>query len=235
MEAARRAARDGEARRGKDARQRELCRIISEREALHVKLQHLRDEVRLVEANIEAVALREEQLLSEMVGQSDSDLDDSDDTDSEGPSMRFCLPGTGTTATPSSGPVYFELEGSDAAKLIGLTPRQPRVVNMSPSSGEQPPSARGGEDYEDCFELGVAKCRLCGARFPLDVDSIQRHSRSCFRTSDDKLPLMGRCSTCGEQMPLTMKAVEAHRCSCVVRRQAKLGAPRTGQTQPGGR
>mmetsp|Transcript_11760 Transcript_11760/g.33255 ORF Transcript_11760/g.33255 Transcript_11760/m.33255 type:complete len:227 (-) Transcript_11760:115-795(-) len=189
--------------RDKDARQSELCQIIAGREALQVKLQNLRDEVRLCEANLEALALREQQLLSEMVGQPLDDLDDADDSDSGG---------TGTTETPCSGPVFYELEGTDLA-AGGLPSQQPCFVDLSPNLNGHVLSPREGEDYEDSFELGVAKCRHCGSRFPLDVDAIERHSKSCSRSSDRSLPLTGRCAGCGLHLPLTMEAVEAHRCS----------------------
>lgn len=245
----------------KDARQRELCQIIAGREALQARLQQLRDDVQLCEANLEALALREEHLMSQMVGEPMDDFDDPDDTDTGG------IESAGTTATPSSGPVFFELEAEQGNEprqaeqgnddgWSGLSECQPccfvemsprltprassRFVDMSPSSGDRRRASHGGEDYEDSLELGVAKCRLCGARFPLDVGAIERHSRTCSRISDDALRLTCRCSTCGEQLPLAMEAVEAHRCSRAPStasrcRPDKLGVQRPGQKQPGAR
>mmetsp|Transcript_11457 Transcript_11457/g.26061 ORF Transcript_11457/g.26061 Transcript_11457/m.26061 type:complete len:231 (-) Transcript_11457:297-989(-) len=218
---------------GKGDRQRELCQIIAGREALQVRLQQLRDEVRLCEANLEALVLREERLMSEMVGEPNTDPDDPDDTDHGG------VESIATTATPGSGPVFFELEADhmNDEGWSGSTPERPCTVALSPSSNERPLAAQGGEEYEDALDLGVAKCRLCGARFPLDAVTIENHARVCSRTSGAAMPLIGRCSGCGEQLPLTVAGVEAHRCLATAAtmrwRREKQGAQRLGQKQPG--
>merc|ERR1712007_150427 len=82
-------------------------------------------------------------------------------------------------------------------------------------------------DWEDCLDcIGIAKCHLCGLKFPLDVDTIEQHSIECelLHSSaeetdahvDESTPLQrkrrGRCQSCGEVLQLDADSIGAHTC-----------------------
>mmetsp|Transcript_25722 Transcript_25722/g.85799 ORF Transcript_25722/g.85799 Transcript_25722/m.85799 type:complete len:123 (-) Transcript_25722:54-422(-) len=74
--------------------------------------------------------------------------------------------------------------------------------------------------------LGVARCRQCGIRLPLDVAAIEEHCRHCFAGDPEveeealaaeeealaaERALYGKCSQCREE--LLLSAADTHVCA----------------------
>eukprot|EP00420_Gonyaulax_spinifera_P030177 CAMPEP_0197881164 /NCGR_PEP_ID=MMETSP1439-20131203/8742_1 /TAXON_ID=66791 /ORGANISM="Gonyaulax spinifera, Strain CCMP409" /LENGTH=246 /DNA_ID=CAMNT_0043500753 /DNA_START=1 /DNA_END=738 /DNA_ORIENTATION=+ len=208
--------------RDRDALKYELSETITDRKAFERKLRDLQAEVRLCEASLEALVQRERWLVREIAA-----------TPAAPPAkVEDFLEGRGTGPT---GPVFFELEGGGgpaggpaSESPCTVTATQGAAVHeLSMCSEEENVTeiedvttdgsvgtSICGEDYEESLELGVAKCRHCGLRFPLDMETIEQHSKSCSRDMDTSSQAAGRCSECGERIPLTVRGVEAHACAC---------------------
>lgn len=217
---------------------RELSDTVTERQAFETRLQQLRAEVRLCEASYEVLAQRERWLLQEVT----SALDLRHASQGEGEpstSLEDFLAGGGARPSRglagSGGPVFFELEGdasmdpnldADAGGSTGSgagAKAGPVAIDFSDSEGGDGGYGSGGDMEEVLDHVGVARCRQCGLRLPLDVAAIEEHCRSCYgnaalseaKAAEEealKQGLYGRCCHCGEVLPLTDEGVERHVC-----------------------
>merc|ERR1711924_248956 len=63
--------------------------------------------------------------------------------------------------------------------------------------------------------VGVARCKYCNCRLPLDMDKIEEHSEECrrLREAEDAAKVC-RCHRCGQQIPSNMDAIENHTLVC---------------------
>eukprot|EP00811_Abedinium_folium_P006196 NODE_15703_length_1035_cov_5.428414.p1 GENE.NODE_15703_length_1035_cov_5.428414~~NODE_15703_length_1035_cov_5.428414.p1 ORF type:complete len:245 (-),score=64.10 NODE_15703_length_1035_cov_5.428414:79-813(-) len=90
------------------------------------------------------------------------------------------------------------------------------------------------EDWEEAIDhMGISRCRLCGLRCPLDVETMERHSLECEalrkrRVTDvdeSAMSPVGMCKRCGTALPLDTDAIERHSQVCA-------GLAPDEQTQP---
>merc|ERR1719203_2710351 len=72
-----------------------------------------------------------------------------------------------------SKPVVFELEKEGSPKGAANRPLVPKISELIPCTPRQM------EDWEHGLECSVAKCGVCGMKFPLDVGAIEQHSLEC--------------------------------------------------------
>merc|ERR1711988_463355 len=52
---------------------------------------------------------------------------------------------------------------------------------MGPSAGSALPAPCMQSEWEDSIGKDTATCSVCGLKFPLDAESIDRHSRMCSK------------------------------------------------------
>jgi len=172
--------------RGRDALQRELAETVVERKAFESRLRRLCAEVQLCEASHEAL-LQKERWLREKAAEFPSEvatpaartgqverLDSLEDFLADPGSTSRSAAAASTRTT--SGPVFFELEEDDVDDVP--------LDDPSPSATKGAGAAATQNHHEDAEEaldyLGVARCRQCGIRLPLDVVAIEEHTRHCF-------------------------------------------------------
>jgi len=195
--------------------QRELNETTNERQAFEVRLRQLRAEVRLCEASYEALLQREQYLIKEA-------------NSMPAPAGNQLPPPQGEL-----GPRFFTIEGGAVSSdTFSVAFDDDSPVNggtdgdwwddESPEGGK---SFDDGQDMEEVLDhVGIARCRQCGIRLPLDVTAIEEHCRTCFDTEEalDSDPeeespppdgLLGRCAICGKELPLTPEGIENHVCN----------------------
>merc|ERR1712137_1075840 len=147
---------------------------------------------------------------------------------------------TEKTAEPDQsclGPVMFELwrgisdvDSTCMDNVSDITDNEDiedELTTPPEESDEVDKKPRRSTDWEDGLDcIGIAKCRLCGLKFPLDVDAIEQHSRECelLHNSveetdahvDERTPLRssrrGMCQSCGEVVELDADSIDAHTC-----------------------
>eukprot|EP00927_Polykrikos_kofoidii_P026650 TRINITY_DN23695_c0_g1_i1.p1 TRINITY_DN23695_c0_g1~~TRINITY_DN23695_c0_g1_i1.p1 ORF type:complete len:207 (-),score=57.50 TRINITY_DN23695_c0_g1_i1:277-897(-) len=78
----------------------------------------------------------------------------------------------------------FEISCKEDAPGEEATPTAEVVTTSSAAAAENPPLAPAkaavGEDWERGLDsFGVAKCGVCGLKFPLDVKEIEKHCLEC--------------------------------------------------------
>lgn len=256
--------------RDRDSLQQELAETVAERKAFEARLRQLRAELGLCEASREALlqkerflrqeaaaagqaaaAAREAAIAATAVERLDS-LEDflahpgSRASPAAAVSSAASSPVAVTPAaaarpaagSPGSGPVFFELEEDDDAGDAVLVEQCPDMVEADACAI----APLGQEDAEEALDyLGVARCRQCGLRLPLDVAAIEEHCKHCFlgdEVEEEDEPeevLRGRCSLCGEELPLTADGVGRHICpanSAASKNSVVGGSPRRKGTLP---
>lgn len=110
------------------------------------------------------------------------------------------------------GPVMFQLEGQHD--------RQHGHFNFS--DGEDDDTSVCGscaDPWEDGLDsIGIAKCRLCGLKVPVDMESIEKHSKECPNSEHERGELLGKCHACGMLLPLNTEEIERHLNVCVMKK-----------------
>lgn len=192
--------------------QQELDETVGERQAFETRLKQLRAQIRLCEASYEALLQRERLLTQEVAA---ADL-----ARGGGP-----LP---PLAPVAAGPRFFTMAGE--GDISGTSQGAPEITSFSGDGDwwddeetSQHDSHDEGQDMEDVLDhVGVARCRQCGIRLPLDVTAIEEHCSTCFDTAEDvdadsegaaQEVLYGKCCHCGKQMPLSTEGIENHACT----------------------
>lgn len=79
-------------------------------------------------------------------------------------------------------PLFFHLGAHEDSPMVQGSPAAPREV----ASALPARSSRQIEDWERGLEsFGVAKCGVCGLKFPLDVGAIEKHCLECEGAQKD--------------------------------------------------
>lgn len=180
---------------------------------LNAQLKSLQAKVRECEQTWQQLAKKEARLQNDLAAQQDGlEAEDSDGADGRLRSPR------------KSEPVVFnlqELQDSSGHQIQTFFDLECGPVSMS--DGEDDDDL---DDWEDGLDaLGIAKCRLCGLKLPLDIDTIDKHSKECEQArargsecrpcdSSELLSGAGRCKRCGELIPLDVDAIEHHSKVC---------------------
>lgn len=218
--------------RDREEVERELAEVRGERRVFEVRVRQLQAELRLCEASQKALSQLEQRLLREAKqvaavsttprpsAQAEDDGTNADvasefNTAEHSPDRG--ARGELRVASPSTGPVYFDMEepGSDQMSEHGSD-----ADAAEGGQSEQVGGFGGGSDPDDDYEemldhLGVARCAQCAVRLPLDVAAIEEHCQNCFAAPVEELAaeeamLQGKCAQCGEQILLS--AATSHTC-----------------------
>lgn len=115
------------------------------------------------------------------------------------------------------GPVRFQLEGQDD------TPNHRQEGHFNFSDGDDDDGSAGGDSCADPYEdgldsIGIAKCRLCGVKVPVDMESIEKHSKECTHSEHERGELLGKCHACGMLLPLNTEEIERHQNVCTLKK-----------------
>lgn len=210
--------------------QRDLGKTILERRNSEVRQRELLAELSKIETELKDLAereahLRQEAFTARMLSAASNSSEKNAEPD------QSCL-----------GPVMFELcrgisdldsscmdDVSDTTDNEYIDDEITTRLEEGEEGDTKPTSElrRRSTDWEDGLDcIGIAKCRLCGLKFPLDVDAIEQHSRECelLHSSveetdthvDERTPLRsyrrGRCQSCGEVFELDADSIDAHTC-----------------------
>jgi len=215
--------------------QDDLAETVAERQAFEQKLRNLRAEVRLCEASLQALVEREQWLHREAAVLREAAAKEASENMS---SLEDFISGVGTIP----GPEFFELEAnaqgsaSDAkTQEVPLETIKPLDLSLCVETDlDDQKLEHHNDEYMEEWEAvldttGVARCRLCGQRFPLDMDAIERHSKECAAGKPKVACLHshegGRCINCGEleQSPKNSEGTNAGRRG--TRRLSRQGIP----------
>eukprot|EP00428_Durinskia_dybowskii_P068490 CAMPEP_0170399354 /NCGR_PEP_ID=MMETSP0117_2-20130122/23915_1 /TAXON_ID=400756 /ORGANISM="Durinskia baltica, Strain CSIRO CS-38" /LENGTH=258 /DNA_ID=CAMNT_0010656021 /DNA_START=53 /DNA_END=826 /DNA_ORIENTATION=+ len=158
-------------RRSKESLRRELNDTLKEKTAFEQRMRQLRAEIELCKASREALELKERWLRKECEA---SHAGDAVDSNPDVDSVALDSVAAGATDFPdAAGPLM-----RDAAGTVFFT-----LDESDPPEGADR-DFRGEEEADALDYLGVARCRQCGLRLPLDVASIENHTKRCFVGDD---------------------------------------------------
>lgn len=216
--------------RDREEVERELAEVRGERRVFEVRVRQLQAELRLCEASQKALSQLEQRLLREakQVAAASTTPRPSAQAEDDGANADVASEfntaerspdrgarGESRVASPSTGPVYFDMEepGSEQMSEHGS--------GADAAEGGQSEQGGGGgsdrdDDYEEMLDhLGVARCAQCAVRLPLDVAAIEEHCQNCFAAPEEEIAaeeamLQGKCAQCGEQILLS--AATSHIC-----------------------
>lgn len=211
--------------RDKEDLRLEFNRTVSERQVFDQKIREMRAELRLLETSQQALVQHERWLQREMAHAPEATM-----------ALEDFLSGD---ASPINGPQFFHLqdppedeahpETEDGEKARGGAAPSPSSsqdtgaplhdgIFTSDGDGEGSAEDQAMEDWETSLDnMGIAKCRQCGLRMPLDVGIIEKHTKDCTGPNGSATGsegLSGRCSICGTFLPLSVEGISRHECYC---------------------
>lgn len=189
------------------ALQQELEATIGEREALQRRIESLSAELDFCERKRESLEQKESWLTSELAGR-------------PSPSQRERLPSLQeffSGKVQANGPQFFGMEEHGDSSSD-----HQETADSDGDGGEpeyQPCDGFNVADWEEGLDsIGIAKCRLCGFKFPLDVEAIEKHTKECNASEHTRGELLGKCHACGMLLPLNTEEIERHLNVCEMKK-----------------
>jgi len=179
--------------------QKELDDTVSARKAMEAQMENLRVELELCQERRDSFLDKELELKRKLHPPM--------------PSLSDFFAGN----VRPDGPIRFQLEAQDDS------PRPDAEVNFAFSDGGDDDASTRRDSYEDSWEhgldsIGIAKCRLCGLKVPVDMEAIEKHSKECSQSEHERGELLGKCHACGELLPLNTEDIERHLNVCVMKK-----------------
>lgn len=176
--------------------QKELDDTVSARKAMDSQLHNLRLELGRCQLERDTLVAKESELTLQL--------------SSEMPSLGDFFAGK----VRPDGPVMFELEQDQANPVKTL-----HCLDDSDEDDTSPGGDSMADPWEDGLDsFGIAKCRLCGVRVPVDIESIEKHSKECIHNEHNTGELLGKCNACGTLLPLNTESIELHQEVCPMKK-----------------